>query len=544
MDWAESIMRVIKTHNPELSYLLNNKGEISEKEVREVLKKLNNRAIKEGRIFSPIIQVADNIQNQLIEKTKKNDKELLLLDKKPKSLVWKSEVERLTTNILKAMKVPKNEISTFAIPYMMRGVIARIMKPGTHFPHMVILRGRQRGGKSRFCRLFHDVVSTPIYTFTHMDGSKMINRQSFYAAISGKSIIEYSEMDNFNKISVDIIKSIITENDVETRKLYTENRNVSTKLSNIFIGTSNDIKLKDITGNDRFIILDTNSSNKGNTMDFKALKDNLTKLKWMVVREYNDFVKKQKNEDDINKYYEFNVDIEAALEKANATEIENPLLDVMSQLLYGEEGFVQIKDMFPYVKQHMEDGYNISIRKVDMTNCLKTLGFVMETTPKHVKGYKSPRNNLYTNTKKPLSLKDNLATKAYFKYGFVIPPNNASNIRDVSGTFYKLTPSSYSGYFEGIKEYIKQRTDLKWDDVHKLWIGLNTRDNRYEVSPYYNEKQNGWYPATTDMLQRIKDDIQFTFELPKDEKKKDGAEDDDDPDIKELKKGLDIDNIP
>ena len=193
----------------------------------------------------------------------------------------------------------------------------------------------------------------------------------------------------------------------------------------------------------------------------------------------------------------------------------------------------------------MNKTYHKQIKKSEISSCLKTLGFNVITKHKKVKGYKSSKNNIYTNTEEPLSLQHNLTPKVYLKYGFIAPPN-VSNIRSFDyNKYYRIGNASGDGYFEGIEEVYRIRHKLKWIETHNLWLGFNYATNRYEVSQYFDETPQEWFPAQEHMINTLKGSEGYDDppELPPLPPKQDDDDNDDDL-TKQLRDSIDTNLNP
>jgi putative DNA primase/helicase len=125
------------------------------------------------------------------------------------------------------------------------GAIARVMRPGAKFDHVLILEGDQGIGKSTAVEM---LASKDWF----VDSLGDIESKDVVDIMRGRWIIELSELASMDKASTNHLKSFITRTFDVTRKAYGR-RAQEYKRQCIFIGTTNDSEyLKDVTGGRRF----------------------------------------------------------------------------------------------------------------------------------------------------------------------------------------------------------------------------------------------------------------------------------------------------
>lgn len=156
-------------------------------------------------------------------------------------------VERLDTLLIDHLGAEDSTYTRAATRKLVVAMIARALRPGVKFDHVVVLQGPQGIGKSVLCsRLggpwFTDSVALPD-----------MRDKTASEKLQGVWLCELSEMSGMRKTEVEVVKSFITRTEDHYRAAYA--RNVETRpRSCVFVGTTNDSDgfLRDITGNRRF----------------------------------------------------------------------------------------------------------------------------------------------------------------------------------------------------------------------------------------------------------------------------------------------------
>jgi len=128
--------------------------------------------------------------------------------------------------------------------------VARAMDPGCQADHMLILEGRQGVGKSRAARTiggaFYTEFSGTVHGHTAM--------KDLVATISGKIIVEMSELATMRRAEIESLKAILTTTVDDVRLSY-ERDVKSYPRTCVFIGTTNEMNggyIADATGARRF----------------------------------------------------------------------------------------------------------------------------------------------------------------------------------------------------------------------------------------------------------------------------------------------------
>lgn len=124
------------------------------------------------------------------------------------------------------------------------GAVARILRPGIKFDYMLVLTGEQGIQKSSFFR----VLSKNWFTDSIQDveGNQAVEK------LMGAWIVEFGELQAFNRAESNAIKRFITSQEDRTRLAY-DKRTSFLKRQCVFAGTTNKSEfLKDDTGNRRY----------------------------------------------------------------------------------------------------------------------------------------------------------------------------------------------------------------------------------------------------------------------------------------------------
>lgn len=128
--------------------------------------------------------------------------------------------------------------------YFLRGMIQRVMRPGSKFDYALILEGEQGKGKSSVAR----VLSWHWFADTDLD----LSNKDALLALPGNWVYEIAEMGSLMRAEERKQKSFLSRQDDEYRPPY-GSRMIKVPRQNVFIGTTNEEEyLKDATGGRRF----------------------------------------------------------------------------------------------------------------------------------------------------------------------------------------------------------------------------------------------------------------------------------------------------
>lgn len=168
-------------------------------------------------------------------------------------LKWDGK-ERLDGWLQKYVGVKDGEYTRAVGRKMLCAAVARVMKPGCVFHHVVVLEGPQAAGKSQLCKALGGEWSAD---FT-VDPSNKDTIDS----MQGKWIVEMAEMSVLSRSEMSSLKAFITRSTDRIRQAYGRLTR-EFKRQCIFIGTINPeadgTYLTDTTGNRRFWPIETGS---------------------------------------------------------------------------------------------------------------------------------------------------------------------------------------------------------------------------------------------------------------------------------------------
>ncbi len=148
---------------------------------------------------------------------------------------------------------PNKEI--LKIKRWMLGVLTMVYDDGKHFDSMLILKGRQDGGKSYFVReqmlkIFKDLKYL-CEKFNYEESHK-----SDYQKMMSRNAIILDDESNFSKKECDMVKRILSTAELQYIEKFEKNNTYKRRLAT-FIGTTNQQSIyDDPTGGKRFHIID------------------------------------------------------------------------------------------------------------------------------------------------------------------------------------------------------------------------------------------------------------------------------------------------
>lgn len=159
-------------------------------------------------------------------------------------------VERLDRWLPEYMKTKDGDYTRAVGRKWWISAVARAMEPGCQADHMLILEGKQGVGKSRAARIiggaFYTEFSGTVHGHTAM--------KDLVATISGKIIVEMSELATMRRAEIESLKAILTTVVDDVRLSY-ERDVKSYPRTCVFIGTTNELGgsyIADATGARRF----------------------------------------------------------------------------------------------------------------------------------------------------------------------------------------------------------------------------------------------------------------------------------------------------
>lgn len=180
-----------------------------------------------------------------------------------KPLKWDG-VPRVETLVVDYLGAEDTAYVRMVTKKWMCGAVARILRPGIKFDHMLVLTGPQGAQKSSFFRILAKDWFTD--SIQDVEGNQAVEK------LMNSWIIEFGELQAFSKSESNAIKRFITSQEDRTRLAY-DRRSSYLKRQCVFAGTTNKSEfLKDDTGNRRFWPVEIQK--EGRTKDvFKDLEE-------------------------------------------------------------------------------------------------------------------------------------------------------------------------------------------------------------------------------------------------------------------------------
>ena len=160
-----------------------------------------------------------------------------------KSLKWDGN-KRVDKWLLDYMGVAFTPYSARVARWFFMGMVKRVFEPGCKFDYCLVLEGDQGLKKSTAM----DIIGGEFYGDTDLD----LHNKDSMAALRGKMLYEFAEMDSVTKSESSKQKSFLSRRVDEYRPVYGR-RNIKAPRSNVFAGTINGWGWqKDPTGGRRF----------------------------------------------------------------------------------------------------------------------------------------------------------------------------------------------------------------------------------------------------------------------------------------------------
>ena len=168
-------------------------------------------------------------------------------------LTWDG-VPRLDTLFIDYLGVADTVYSRTVTRKALVGAVARIMTPGVKYDYMLVFVGKQGRYKSAIIQKLAGDPSWFSDSLTTFDG------KNSYEAVLGKWLVEISEMQAFDKVTMNQAKAFITKQSDYYRSAYAHEPKDHPRQC-IFFGTTNNTEcLRDDTGGRRFWPLDIDAS--------------------------------------------------------------------------------------------------------------------------------------------------------------------------------------------------------------------------------------------------------------------------------------------
>ena len=179
---------------------------------------------------------------------RQEDPFLLWVESRPP---WDGE-PRIDNLLASLFGAADDDLSKWASRYIGIGALQRAFQPGAKLDQVPVLIGSQGIGKSAFVSAW----LPPEYPEWHGDALDLSSRNKEQAeALSGRVVVEMSEMAGLARADIESLKSFVTRRDDGQHRGAYQRASESAPRRCIFVGTSNDDEClpNDPTGNRRFV---------------------------------------------------------------------------------------------------------------------------------------------------------------------------------------------------------------------------------------------------------------------------------------------------
>lgn len=160
------------------------------------------------------------------------------------SLKWDGEA-RLDTWISKVYGTPDDAYHRAVASNWLKGLVKRIVVPGSKFDYVLVLEGKQGIKKSTSLGVLGGDW--------HVETTMSTDSKDFFMQFQGKAIIEFSEGETLSRTEVKKMKAIITMQSDKYRPPYERTSQDFPRRCVFAMSTNQDQYLKDETGNRRWL---------------------------------------------------------------------------------------------------------------------------------------------------------------------------------------------------------------------------------------------------------------------------------------------------
>lgn len=214
-------------------------------------------------LYPPFVKVGkDIVYDAMIRVAKENE-----IDSAAdwlRSLVWDG-TPRLDSWISKTYGTENDEYHQKVGSNWLKGLVKRIVEPGSKFDYVLVLEGKQGIRKSTSLLV--------LGADWHVETTMSTDNKDFFMQFQGKAIIEFSEGETLSRTEVKRMKAIITMQTDKYRPPYERTSQDFPRRCVFAMTTNQDQYLKDETGNRRWLPVAIKQ-----TVDIKWLKENRDQL--------------------------------------------------------------------------------------------------------------------------------------------------------------------------------------------------------------------------------------------------------------------------
>ena len=188
-------------------------------------------------------------------------------------LTWDGN-RRLDDWLIHVAGAPETEYVRLVSTYFLRGMVRRVMEPGSKFDYALVLEGAEGLRKSTLCA----TLGGEWYSDTDLD----LTHKDSMSALRGKWLHEFSEMDSVTRAEASKQKSFLSRTVDEFRPVYGR-REIRCPRQVVFVGTTNeDEYVKEGQGARRFWPMRVTKQ-----IDIEWLRANLDQLFAEAVADYD-----------------------------------------------------------------------------------------------------------------------------------------------------------------------------------------------------------------------------------------------------------------
>lgn len=160
------------------------------------------------------------------------------------SLVWDKQ-PRLDQWLVHVYGTPDDEYHQKVGSNWMKGLVTRILYPGSKFDYVLVLEGEQGSRKSTSLSVLGGSW--------HVETTMSTDSKDFFMQFQGKAIVEFSEGETLNRTEVKRMKAIITTQSDKYRPPYERMSREFPRRCIFAMTTNQEEYLKDETGNRRWL---------------------------------------------------------------------------------------------------------------------------------------------------------------------------------------------------------------------------------------------------------------------------------------------------
>lgn len=184
-------------------------------------------------------QIAEDVMNRLAHDNRVSPPKLWL-----ESLAWDQE-PRLDTWLSSVYGTPRDNYHKQVGANVIKGLVKRIVEPGSKFDYVLVIEGEQGIKKSTSLKVLGGDW--------HIETTLTPDNKDFFMIFGGKAIVEFSEGETLSRTEAKRLKAIITMQSDKYRVPYDRSPREFPRQCIFMMTTNQDEYLKDETGNRRWL---------------------------------------------------------------------------------------------------------------------------------------------------------------------------------------------------------------------------------------------------------------------------------------------------